>query len=248
MKKALLQTLFHKLFAKVKYMYKKLLNGMAERNESIVAVHDLDYFLKTLTGVIHIGANIGQERDLYAKYDLDVVWVEPIPKIFESLIVNLKEYPRQRAYQYLVADKDGEEYEFHVSNNAGLSSSILNLYHHKDIWPDVYFEHTITLASITLRSLVEKEGIDIQKYDALIMDTQGAELFILQGAGDLLSKFKFIKLEAPDFESYENCPLIVDIENFLRPYGFHEYSRNKFAIRSKGGSYYDVLYVRDANI
>ena len=41
-----------------------------------------DRFLKKATGIIHVGANTGQEINLYAQYGLPVVWIEPIPDIF----------------------------------------------------------------------------------------------------------------------------------------------------------------------
>ena len=81
---------------------------------------DLDTLLRHVSGIIHVGANAGQERELYAQHDLDVIWVEPIPEVFATLHSNLKGFPRQRAFQYLVTDKDDQEYEFHVANNSVL--------------------------------------------------------------------------------------------------------------------------------
>jgi len=43
-----------------------------------------DFYLKKIKGVIHIGANEGQERDKYKKYSLSVVWVEPLPTILTN--------------------------------------------------------------------------------------------------------------------------------------------------------------------
>ena len=63
---------------------------------------EADDFLKRATGVIHIGANTGQERDVYAHYGLRVLWVEPIPTVFEELKENLNGYERQQALQALV--------------------------------------------------------------------------------------------------------------------------------------------------
>ena len=81
----------------------------------------------------------------------------------------------------------------------------------------------------------------------MVLDTQGSELLVLKGAGDLLNGFKFIKLEVPDFEAYKDCPQVDDIDEFLRPYGFRERNRNRFAIRDAGGSYYDIVYEKSAN-
>lgn len=52
---------------------------------------DPDRFLKKVKGIIHVGANTGQEMELYAKYKLPVVWIEPIPEVFETLQNNLKQ-------------------------------------------------------------------------------------------------------------------------------------------------------------
>ena len=41
-----------------------------------------DDFLRDVTGVVHVGANTGQERDKYARHGLSVIWVEPIPDIY----------------------------------------------------------------------------------------------------------------------------------------------------------------------
>ena len=46
---------------------------------------DANSFLNNVSGVIHVGANSGQERYEYNLYSLDVIWIEPIPKIFNKL-------------------------------------------------------------------------------------------------------------------------------------------------------------------
>jgi FkbM family methyltransferase len=205
---------------------------------------DPDRYLRRTSGVIHVGANTGQERTLYEKYGLRVIWIEPIPEIFETLKANLQSHPRQSAFQYLVTDKDDAEYAFHVSNNSGASSSILDLKLHKDIWPEVSYDKTITLRSTTLVSLLKNEHIDTTDYDALIMDTQGSELLVLKGAAPVLHMFRFIKTEVSDFESYAGGCQLRDIDLFLKEHGFEEISRNRFAEGAKSGSYYDIVYER----
>jgi FkbM family methyltransferase len=197
-----------------------------------------------VAGVVHVGANIGQERDIYRRLGLQVVWIEPIPEVFQRLTSNLKDYPEQRAFQYLITDLDDSEYSFHIANNEGASSSILDFAQHKDIWPEVAYERTINLRSMTLASFFRKEQIDAARYQALIMDTQGSELLVMKGADSILQGFSFIKTEVPDFESYRDCCQLRHIEAFLKPRGFKEFSRTKFAEREQGGAYYDVVYTR----
>jgi len=207
---------------------------------------DPDRFLQQISGVIHVGANMGQERDLYERYGLRVIWIEPIPEIFKMLKANLEGLHRQRALESLVTDRDDAEYQFHVANNDGASSSILDFKQHKDIWPTVAYTRTITLKSVTLASLLQRERIDPTEYDALIMDTQGSELLVLKGADPVLHGFKYIKTEVPDFESYAGCCQLTDIDSFLTRRGYREFSRHKFASRAEGGSYYDIVYERSA--
>lgn len=206
---------------------------------------DPDAFLEGVKGVIHVGANIGQERDRYHKYGLNVLWIEPIPAVFAQLRSNIQRYPEQLALQYLVADKNGVEREFHIASNMGASSSMLDFKHHKDLWPDVAYEDHITLCSFTLPAILEKECIDADQYNVLIIDTQGTELLVLKGAEALLKNFLYIKTEAPDFESYAGCCQVGEVSEFLNRHGFAEFSRTKFAGRKGFGNYYDIVYKRD---
>src|SRR5215471_3305957 len=78
-----------------------------------------DRFLKQVPGVIHVGANEGQERDSYAQLGLRVVWIEPIPEVFAALKARLNGYPTQSAFEYLVTDRDDSEHQLHIANNGG---------------------------------------------------------------------------------------------------------------------------------
>ncbi|MCE9550649.1 MAG: FkbM family methyltransferase [Betaproteobacteria bacterium] len=206
----------------------------------------IDYFLALSKGIIHIGANEGQERHQYAKYQLPVIWIEPIDEVCTKLEANLREVHNQRALRYLLTDLDDKEYEFHISNNAGLSSSILDLAGHKEIWPEVRYATTRTLRSTTLSTLFKRELIDTNSYDTLVMDTQGSELLVLKGAGNLLYQFKYVKTEAADFEAYTDCCTVNDLKEYLKQFGFVESMRRRFAGQLGVGDYYDVVFERVA--
>src|SRR5262245_52079742 len=87
-------------------------------------------FLHYASGVIHVGANIGQEAEMYHCLELPVIWIEPLASAYEELTERIKQFPGQCALPYLLTDKDGEEIDFHVS---GQSSSILPLKLHKQV-------------------------------------------------------------------------------------------------------------------
>jgi FkbM family methyltransferase len=201
-----------------------------------------DGFLKEVRGVIHVGANFGQERRLYAAHRLNVFWIEPVPETYRTLTQFISRYSRQRAICALVTDVDGREYAFHVSNNGGRSSSIYDLGDHRKLWPAVSYTRTLRLRSSTLCSIVGKLRLNMADYDALVMDTQGSELVVLLGAAPLLRHFKFIKLEAADFESYKGCCRLNELDAFLHLQGFERTRTRPFAGRRGLGTYYDALY------
>ena len=201
-------------------------------------------FLRKASGVIHVGANIGQERDLYARHNLRVLWIEPLPDVFARLQTNLRDYPKQRALQYLVTDQDGARCTFHISSNDGVSSSILDLGLHRELWPEVSYTGAIELQSVTLSTLLRQEQIDVREFDTLVLDTQGSELLVLRGAVDLLRGFRFILTEAADFEVYNGCCTLADLSSFLLSYGFRERWRKETNSKPGIGACYDVLYER----
>lgn len=208
---------------------------------------ELNKFLNDVNGVIHIGASDGQEREFYDKHGLNVVWIEPIPRVFANLQKNLKKYPQQKGYQYLITDQDGVEYSFGVSNNNGESSSIFELKLHKKLHRNVRYTHYIQLKSTTLQTFVEKENIDINQHNALIMDTQGSELLVIKGASKILDQFKYIKAEAWGMEAYEGCCLADDLVREITSYGFEETYRETYYAKSNIGNGYDIVFRRIDN-
>ena len=205
-----------------------------------------DDFLRRVRGVVHVGANTGQEAQRYESFGLDVVWIEPIPDVFEKLQQHISAFPRQSAFRYLVTDEEDKEYDLHISNNGGASSSILDFSGHSTMWPDVTYTSTITMKGITLGGVLRRERIDLGKFDALVLDTQGSELKVLGGSAHLLPNFRFIKVEVPDFESYKGCCRIDELAAFMMSKNFREYSRIPFMHASNLGTYFDVVYKRQS--
>lgn len=199
-------------------------------------------FLSRVSGVVHVGANSGHERELYDSFGLRVAWIEAIPEVFAELERNIAGYQGQRAFRALITDVDGKEYQFHIANNSGGSSSIFELKHVTEIWPTLAHINTVTLKSTTLPSLFRSEHIDPREYQALVLDTEGSELLVLQGSVPILSNFEYIKTEVADFEGYEGCCQLAEIEAFMACHGYEEFSRNRFANRRRVGSCFDIVY------
>ena len=232
----------HGVAGTARAIYYKVVWKIDEIVKTIFPSLDPHSYLKEVTGVIHVGANSGQERELYEKYKLKVLWVEPLPDIFEQLCKNISSFPNQTAVNYLITDKDNVEYLFHVANNDGHSSSILELAKHYEIWPDVHCVSKITLRSVTLDHLLKNFGNEVPSYDALVMDTQGSELLVLKGAAKSLGQFKFVRTEAADFEVYAHCARVEELTSYLTQFGFMLIRSDKFAESPEGGRCFDLLY------
>jgi FkbM family methyltransferase len=100
------------------------------------------------------------------------------------------------------AAEHGREYVFHVSDNSGASSSILEFAKHRNMFPEVHFTSEIRMTSTTLAHLIDERNFDVSRYGALVIDTQGSELLVLQGALSVLSQMRYVKTEVADFEAY----------------------------------------------
>jgi FkbM family methyltransferase len=169
-------------------------------------------------GVLHIGANIGEEAPVYDELGIkDVIWIEGNPDIFPKLKSNIQKYGMQTAFLACIGDENGDTV-LHISNNGSQSSSILELGTHKTAHPEVHYVKDIPLKMFRVDSLFD-ENI-LKDYDFLNIDLQGAELKALKGMGELLRGFRWAYLEVNKAELYKGCALIGEVDNYLLGYGF----------------------------
>lgn len=166
-------------------------------------------------GVLHVGANVGEEAPVYDELGIrDVCWIEANPELIPQLRINTNKYHHE-VMNICVGDVDGLEVAFHISNNASQSSSYLQLGTHKTAHPEVHFVRDVTMK---MRRLDQVSCFG--EYDFLNMDLQGAELKALRGMGDLLHQFKWAYLEVNKEELYKGCALVGDLDLFLNGFGF----------------------------
>lgn len=191
------------------------------------------------TGVLHLGASEGQERDFYKGLGVKkVVWIEAIPEIFEKLKENIKHYSGQRAMLACLSNEDDKEVWFNISSNHGQSSSLLELGVHKDIHPDVSYVGRIKMTTRRIDTLFCMMEMDFSMLDFLNIDLQGAELLALEGMGKYLQQFKSINIEVNKVETYINCPTIDDIDYFLLQNGFERVETGKWVADTWTDAFY----------
>ena len=181
--------------------------------------------LARVPGVIHVGANVGQERDWYAKYDLNVLWFEPNPVAFGELLENIESFPKQRASSYLLTNVDNKFYKLHVTSGQGQCSSIFALSGHLDYYPDITFTHDVDVLGITLDTFVGFYRIDLSKYQFMVLDTQMADLLVLKGATQTLSCIQFVEVETSPLDLYKGGCVEQEIIDFMASQNYKEVER-----------------------
>ena len=190
-------------------------------------------------GIIHVGANVGQERYLYAASGASpCIYVEPIGSVFEILDDHLKELPGHIAVKALCSDVDGEAVTFNIASNGGQSSSMLPLGSHAVHYPFVSYVGSETMVSTTLDSLVDRLQLR-QIPNLLIIDTQGADLKVLKGAARTLQAIDGIFVEVSETPLYETGCTHEEITSFLKDFSF---SMRWMSLQADGVG--DAFYVR----
>jgi FkbM family methyltransferase len=179
------------------------------------------------TGIFHLGAHMGQERDYYHSLGKPVLWVEANSHIFERLCENIKAYPEQSALCALLGDEDGRSQQFHISNNSdGVSSSVYPFGEYaageKSLWPDLGLTmvSTMMLETVRLDTLLIRNKIDAKDYNFWILDLQGSEKIALGGAVISLRCCNHLLVEVSKEEVYRGAPLFDELNQFLKGEGY----------------------------
>lgn len=80
------------------------------------------------------------------------------------------------------------------------------------------FNNKIEVPTMRLDDYVKSKNVDL--IDFAHIDVQGAELMVLEGAGDFLKNIKLIWMEVEAVELYKNQPLKSDVELFMKQNNF----------------------------
>ncbi len=172
--------------------------------------------IKQAKGILHIGANKGQESEFYSQYSSSVLWIEADPEIFSELINTIQKYPQQRAICALLGPEDLPSVKFNLASNSGASSSIYLPKAHEDIPFEISGHLEIEMKR--LDSVISSN--DEFFYDHWVVDVQGAELPVLKGSGELLKKCNSLIVEAKHNSAYSGGTNYHDLETFLIQEGF----------------------------
>lgn len=174
-----------------------------------------------LRGVLHIGANEGQERFVYAASGaVTFIYVEPIAAVFARLEANLADLAGHRAVKAVCSDRAGETVDFKIASNDGLSSSLFELGQHAEVFPSVVYVGSERMTTTTVDALMADLAPPTSP-NLLVVDTQGADLKVLHGASETLKQIDGVFVEVSETPLYIGGCTFADIRAYLEPRGFH---------------------------
>jgi FkbM family methyltransferase len=172
--------------------------------------------IENSSGVLHVGAHIGQEAHTYAEARKNVLWVEAIPEVYRALCANIEKHKRQSALNLLLGDEE-KAVEFHVSENQAESSSVFNF--SKKSRFGVQMKESLSLQMRRLDSILTPGEVK-DSYSHWVIDVQGAELLVLRGAGSLIEDCVSLDIEVSTYETYEGGAQLGEIVDYLEKWGF----------------------------
>ena len=191
-------------------------------------------------GVIHIGAHHGEEVGNYRAAGVKrIVMVEADPDNYRVLLENYGADSGVDAILALISDTECET-EFHRMSSSQ-SSSMLNLKEHSRIYKSIKKTETLKMHTTTLDRLVVEQAVDINKYNILALDIQGAELKALHGARTVLESIDAIITEVNYKELYEGSALIWELDEYLSKFGFKRVE----TVSPHHPSWGDALYIKN---
>ena len=203
-------------------------------------------FPLNITGILHIGAHECEELKDYQAVGVDVnktYWVEAMP----DKVAFCKERYCKGAdntnsnsihiYQAVIDEKDGGSVTFNITNN-GQSSSILEFGSHSTSHPQVHVVKKVAMQTTRMDTLIERENIPIASLNFVNLDIQGVELRALKSMEKYLQHVQYIYTEVNTEEVYKGCNLIVEIDDYLRRFGFNRVAQHIYSQFGWGDAFY----------
>jgi FkbM family methyltransferase len=158
--------------------------------------------------IFDVGANEGQSCHVYAQSfkDASIFAFEPAPLAFKKLSEAFSENRNIRLQNVALGEVDGQLH-MHVQG-----SSTMNRISEEEA------KETIPVAASRLDTFCET--LEIKHIDFLKIDTEGHDLSILKGCGEVLQRIDFVQCEvsANDYNRFHHA--FADIFDFMTKRGF----------------------------
>ncbi len=177
--------------------------------------------------IVEVGAADGTDTVRYARRFPDAIIhaFEPMNANCTTIVAAVRAArieKRVRLHKVALTDRESTA-DFWLSGgttpsgekNWAYSNSLLPPKDHLQIFPWCTFAK-VEIETARLDQILPADPV----IDFMHIDVQGAELLVLEGAGNLLKATKSIWLEVSHREMYEGQPLANEVDPFLRKAGF----------------------------
>ena len=182
-------------------------------------------------GVIHVGGHLGEEIGVYKTKTSNIHIFEPQKQQFDKIDNSVKKY------NVALGSSKGLM-NMHVANN-GESSSLLSPDKHiTKYYPQVTFEKSDFVVPVETL-----DSYGIIDCDFLSIDTQGYELEVLKGSTETLKHITFILTEIFTEELYKNCPMVSEIDMYLKNLNF-----TRIKTSGIGDGWGEALYISNKRL
>ena len=197
------------------------------------------------SGCLHVGANFGQEAEVYDHLGFrKVVWVEGYAPYRARLLEAVGSRSNHTVVGLMVSDVEGEQMEFSVASNTGSST----VFEPTDAWRSTFKnlemvdKETVVCGRLDRVLLAELDEATLNSLAFLVLDVEGSELKALRSMGRLIENVCFAFIEVSLREIFRNGPLLVDIDRFMLSHSFE-----RIYIKT-GAASGDALYRRVSSV
>jgi FkbM family methyltransferase len=205
--------------------------------------------------LVDVGARGGIDPRWKPYYQqLEVLAFEPDPVECEALNSKKHEYSIRFLPSALGA-QDGEEATLLLTKSPGCSSLLKPNMELCSAYPYSSSMEVVNSIPLTLNRM-DTVCVDFQP-DVIKVDTQGTELEVLRGMGELLDDVLAVELEVEFVPQYQEQALFADVDAFMREQGFLLRGIRRTYWRAKGTHQHsfggqlihgDALYIRPDRI
>lgn len=175
------------------------------------------YIDSKITGIIQVGAHLGNEYDSLSKLSTNILMFEPQTNIYNQLVEKLGSKEGVKIENLALGSERKTAVMFKEQANGGQSSSLLLPALHLVQYPVIEFNDSEEVNVITLDEYFESIP---SNYNLMTLDVQGYELEVLKGAKKTLANVQYILCEVNRAELYKDCPMVEHIDEFLKQFGF----------------------------
>jgi len=175
------------------------------------------HIVKHITGIIHVGAHMCEERDTYLELfrqtDESILWIEADESIVHE---NKAQYPSICMIHACCSDHDNQG-TFYFSNFSRCHTLLPFTEQHTSAFPSI-LQHESKVQHNKLDTIISKE--DKPKRNMLFVSVNGGELQVLKGAETLLEFIDFLIVKHEKYPFHTSSSTRNELNDWLGMNGF----------------------------